>query len=105
MIKMKKIILISIISCVILLAGCWNKWENNSENNSDNWEWMWFYYPDRYDIWNSSLRVIEKWFNSLEECRNWARREGYNRGDDYDYECWYKCKPSGSLYMCEKTLD
>ena len=83
-----------VITC-LLLVGCW----------SEKWQRIGFYYPDRYNLWDESLWVIKPWFDSLEECRNWANQKWRNSNDNYDYECWFKCKKSGSFYICEKTLD
>ena len=66
---------------------------------------MGFYYPDKNNIWDENLWVIEKWFDSLDDCRKWATWIWKAKNDDYDYECWYKCKQNGEFYICEKTLD
>lgn len=103
---MKKICILSIILLVLLMCWCWKNRENLKEwQNLEEWQRMGFYYPDRNDIWNSSLRVIKWWFDSLQECRDWAIWKWNYNNDNYDYECWFKCRQSGWLYVCEKTLD
>jgi len=92
---MKKNLFFLVILISLILVGCWN----------EKWQRTGFYYPDRYNLWDEGLWVIEWWFDSLEECRDWAIWKWDNSNDDYDYECWFKCRQSGWFYICEKTLD
>jgi hypothetical protein len=70
--------------------------------------WLGLYYEDA-----ASSTADEKYFISLEECREWAKGEAEwdkKEGDEWDYSCGYKCEftkdmlhrePGKTVYDCE----
>lgn len=89
---MKKSLLL-IFFAMIILAGCSSK------------NWTGFYYPDANNIGDESTWIIEPWFSSLDECRNWVDDMIWNN-TNYDYECGYKCryKSDYGVNVCKETV-
>jgi len=88
------IIIIAWIVSLINISGI------NSKNR------IGFYYKDRYDLWNQKNWIISDPLKSYDECLSWLNQVK-RRNEDYDSECWYKCKKVTwiywDLYNCEDT--
>ena len=92
--KLKFITLISaVFLTVFVLSSC-------STRN----EWTGFYYPNIDKINDKKTWKIQSGLESLEECREWVDNI-YENGDNYDYECGYKCKYDGGIGfpVCRET--
>jgi hypothetical protein len=88
---MKKILLVISLLCILFLISCWKE------------KWNAYVYPYWVSA-NKSTWIIQKWFNTLEECRSFAIKNIKNK-EVWDYECGYKCKFDSSWWMdiCKKT--
>ena len=98
--KLKSTIKLSALASILLfvvifVSGCQTQVVNT---------WTGVYYPDKNIRLDESMKTISPIFNTLIECKAWAKLQ-VKPDDDYDYECGKNCHTeNGSELVCEDLI-